>query len=203
MHYNDDDELPSAASRQESDDELVGPRRGRPAPRSEAEADAEDADELVGRRRPSRFRLDEEDDGAVRRPAPARRGGRGRSRRRGGEEHHLLGLVREIPSFVKLLVRVVADKRVSVADKLIVGGALAYLALPTDLIPDAIPYVGEIEDMYLLALALGRLLKNAGSDVLLDHWDGDVDTLESALSLLDQAGNLLPGPVRSLVSGAR
>ena len=81
------------------------------------------------------------------------------------------------------------------------GAAVAYLFVPADLIPDWIPALGEIEDVFLLALALSRLLNNAGIDVLMDHWDGDMASLEAALSALDRAGSLLPEPVRGLLGG--
>jgi uncharacterized membrane protein YkvA (DUF1232 family) len=45
--------------------------------------------------------------------------------------------------------------------------------MPMDLIPDYIPFLGQIDDLYLLALALDRLLNNAGVDVLLEHWEGE------------------------------
>jgi len=45
--------------------------------------------------------------------------------------------------------------------------------MPIDLIPDFIPFFGEIDDVFLLVLALQRLVENAGRAVLLDHWTGE------------------------------
>jgi uncharacterized membrane protein YkvA (DUF1232 family) len=67
----------------------------------------------------------------------------------------------------------VTDRRVSMVDKLLVVGAIAYIVMPIDLIPDFIPFFGEIDDLYILVLALQRLVSNAGRVVLLDHWTGD------------------------------
>jgi uncharacterized membrane protein YkvA (DUF1232 family) len=150
----------------------------------EDERGHEDEDDLVGPRRVQ---------------APRLRRGRGR----GGERESLRALVRDIPSFVKLLGRLARDPRVSAADKAIVLASIGYLFLPADLIPDWIPALGEVEDVLVLALALSRLLNNAGIDVLMDHWDGDMASLESALSALDRATSLLPGPVRGLLGGRR
>lgn len=131
--------------------------------------------------------------------APRLRRGRGR----GGDRESLAALVKDIPHFVKLLARLARDPRVSAADKAIVAGAVAYFFLPADAIPDWIPALGEIEDVFLLALALSRLLNNAGTDVLMDHWDGDMASLEAALSVLDRAGRFLPDPIRGLIGGRR
>jgi uncharacterized membrane protein YkvA (DUF1232 family) len=116
-----------------------------------------------------------------------------------GEVEVIKGLVRDIPAFLKLLARLARDGRVSAVDKGIVLAALAYAAAPRDLIPDSIPVLGQLDDLFLLGLALDRLLNNAGIDLLLEHWEGDVGTLELALSALERVGSLLPDGIRLLL----
>lgn len=139
---------------------------------------------------------EEEDDEAlpIQRPRLRRRN-RGDVR----DRETLKQLVRDIPNFLKLLGRLARDPRVSKIDKAIVVATIGYILTPVDLIPDFIPFLGQIDDIYLLALALDRLLNNAGIDVLLDHWDGDVGSLETAIAALDKAGAFLPEQVRSLL----
>ena len=72
-----------------------------------------------------------------------------------------------------MLGGLITDRRVATIDKLLVAGAIAYIVMPVDLIPDFVPFFGEIDDLYLLVLALQRLVANAGRLVLLDHWTGD------------------------------
>ncbi len=60
----------------------------------------------------------------------------------------------------------------SVVDKVLVAAAIAYIVLPLDFIPDTIPFLGEVDDVFLLMTALQRLIANAGRRVLLDHWTG-------------------------------
>jgi uncharacterized membrane protein YkvA (DUF1232 family) len=85
--------------------------------------------------------------------------------------------VKQLPHYLRLLGGLVTDKRVSLLDKLIVAGAIAYIVMPIDLIPDFIPFFGEIDDLYILILALQRLIANAGRPVLLAHWGGDPEDL--------------------------
>jgi uncharacterized membrane protein YkvA (DUF1232 family) len=200
---------PPPADDDAGDDDLVGPRRGggRPRPSAFREEDGGGEDELVGPRRGARRRsiLDDDDEGdAPRRPAPRlRRGGR-EGGRGGPSRESLMGIVRDIPSFVKLFARLARDPRVSKVDKAIVAAVAVYLVAPVDLVPDwVVPVVGQIEDVYLLALALSRLVNNAGADVLMDHWDGDPATLEVALGALDRAGSVLPGPLQALLGARR
>jgi uncharacterized membrane protein YkvA (DUF1232 family) len=84
-----------------------------------------------------------------------------------------MGYVGELPRFLRLLWGLITDARVSALDKLLLAGAIAYIVAPIDLIPDFIPFLGEVDDVYLLVLALRRLLQNAGRTVLLAHWTGD------------------------------
>ena len=64
---------------------------------------------------------------------------------------------------VRSLARgLLVDKRVKMFDKLLVAGAVVYIVSPIDLIPDFIPFFGEIESPFLLVLALQHLINNAG-----------------------------------------
>jgi uncharacterized membrane protein YkvA (DUF1232 family) len=92
---------------------------------------------------------------------------------RTGARRTVMGYVAELPRFLRLLWGLITDARVATVDKLLVAGAIAYIVTPIDLIPDFIPFLGEVDDVYLLVLALRRLLQNAGRTVLLAHWTGD------------------------------
>jgi uncharacterized membrane protein YkvA (DUF1232 family) len=215
VHYSDDEQPPRRNRSAADDDELVGPRRGGPRarPRDEddedlvgprrggggraASPDAEDGQDRGARARRS-ILDDDEDDGAQRRPSFRPRGPSRRKVDRDGAS--LMSMVRDIPAFLKLLARLATDPRVSKVDKAIVAATLVYLVSPIDLVPDwVVPVVGQIEDLYLLALALSRLVNNAGMEVLEDHWEGDPGTLQAALDALNGAAALLPGPIRSLL----
>lgn len=208
MHYSDDEDdlvgprrggAPRSRDNAPDDDDLVGPRRGGAAPAG----GTRDADEdLVGPRRGGRRSILDDDGDDAPRPAPRRR--RNGHREGGLSRESLMGLVRDVPSFLKLFGRLATDPRVSKVDKAIVAAVVVYLVSPVDLIPDwVVPVVGQIEDVYLLALALSRLVNNAGVDVLMDHWEGDPASLEAAMSVLDRAGSVLPGPVQALLGARR
>lgn len=202
MHYSDEDDLVGprrGAPRpgEEDDDDLVGPRRGRGGPASAGD----DIRESGGRSRGRRSILDDDDVDDYR-PArrPRGRPGGGTGNREGAS---LMSMVRDVPAFLKLLGRLARDPRVSAVDKAIVAATVVYLVSPVDLIPDwVVPVVGQVEDLALLALALSRLVNNAGIGVLLDHWDGDPASLEAALDALHGATALLPGPLRAVLGGA-
>ncbi len=93
-----------------------------------------------------------------------------------------MGTIGEIPNFLRLLYGLITDSRVNNVDKLVVAGAIAYILMPLDIIPDFIPFLGEVDDVFLLILALQRLINNAGRAVVATYWMGDPSEL-TALSL--------------------
>ncbi|MDQ6828649.1 MAG: YkvA family protein [Gemmatimonadota bacterium] len=117
---------------------------------------------------------------------------------RAGLKRTVLGTIRHLPAYVRLLFGLMTDRRVSFVDKLLVGGAIAYIISPLDLIPDFIPFLGEVDDVYFLMLALQRLTANAGRKVLVDHWSGDPDELSdlSFQRVFSAAAFFLPRSIR-------
>ncbi|MFP3915910.1 MAG: YkvA family protein [Actinomycetota bacterium] len=104
-----------------------------------------------------------------------------------------------LPNILKLLARLIRDPRVPRRSKLLVGGLLAYLASPVDLVPDFIPAVGMADDVLLSAYALAHLIERAGEDVVLEHWDGPSDLLEMVRDFLDAVGAFIPARLRRWV----
>ena len=117
---------------------------------------------------------------------------------RTGAKKTVMGYVAELPKFLRLLWGLVIDPRVAMVDKVLVAGAIAYIVMPIDLIPDFIPFLGEVDDVYLLVLALRRLMQNAGRSVLLSHWTGDPTELRelNLKKVMMAAAFFLPRRVR-------
>jgi len=96
---------------------------------------------------------------------------------RTGARRTVVYYMKQLPSYLRLLGGLLTDRRVSTVDKLLVAGAMAYIIMPVDLIPDFIPFIGEVDDVFVLVMALQRLVANAGRPVLLAHWKGAVEDL--------------------------
>lgn len=74
------------------------------------------------------------------------------------------------------------DARVARRDKWVLAAVAAYLLSPVDLIPDAIPVIGQIDDLSIAVLGLRHLLRAAGPRVVKDLWRGTDDGLALLLS---------------------
>ena len=106
-----------------------------------------------------------------------------------------------IPNLLGLLIGLLRDERVSRADKAILAGIVMYVIVPIDVIPDFIPFIGQVDDSYLLAISILRLLNRADRRVVLDHWKGGNDIKELVDSVVRIAEFFLPGPVKNVLRG--
>jgi uncharacterized membrane protein YkvA (DUF1232 family) len=79
---------------------------------------------------------------------------------------------RFIPDSMILVRRLIADQRVPRSRKALLAVLIAYLALPIDLVPDFIPIAGQLDDVIVLALVLGAILRAGGEQLLDEHWPG-------------------------------
>ena len=117
---------------------------------------------------------------------------------RSGARRTVLDTIKQIPDYLRLLVGLLSDRRVAGIDKLLVAGAIAYIVMPIDFIPDFVPFIGQVDDIYLLVFSLQRLMTNAGTKVLTDHWRGAVSELNAAnlRTVLMAAAFFLPPRIR-------
>jgi uncharacterized membrane protein YkvA (DUF1232 family) len=124
-------------------------------------------------------------------------------RPRSGAKHAVAHYIAQLPKYLRLLAGLLTDRRVSIVDKLLVGAAIAYIVAPIDFLPDLVPFLGQVDDVYLLVLALQRLMRNAGRQVVLAHWTGDASDLgmSNLQRVLAAAAFFLPGRMRRRLRG--
>jgi uncharacterized membrane protein YkvA (DUF1232 family) len=80
------------------------------------------------------------------------------------------GLVRDFILRVKLILRLIGDRRVSPWLKIIPIAGVAYLLSPLDLIPDiALPVIGELDDAAILWLTNVVFVELCPPDVVDEH----------------------------------
>lgn len=122
----------------------------------------------------------------------------GRRRKRRNSARKLL---RELPNFFKLVFRLLRDPRVPGVNKALFAAVAVYMLTPLDLIPDFLGVLGWVDDLYLLGLALGRLMASAGPNALLKHWDGNPAALGYLVEGVDEMGGMLPQRVQRALLG--
>jgi len=104
-----------------------------------------------------------------------------------------------LPNLIKLLYRLLRDRRVPLGRRLAMGGVAAYVVSPIDLIPDFVPVVGGIDDLLVVAFAVDYLLQASPDEVIAAHWDGTEDGLELVRGVAAWGVEMLPDRLRNLI----
>jgi len=78
-------------------------------------------------------------------------------------------LLTHLPSFVKLFSRLIKDPRVSASPKLLIAGILTYVILPTDLLPDFLIGVGQLDDLAVILGGLKLFLRLCPGEIVQEH----------------------------------
>ena len=94
-----------------------------------------------------------------------------------------------IPDIAALLTRLLKDNRVSIKTKLIISGSIAYIVIPTDIIPDKIPFIGKVDELAVAFFALNRIVKDVPLHIILENWQGKNDIILVIKNLIEYITN--------------
>jgi len=97
-----------------------------------------------------------------------------------------------LPNMIALCVRLMVDSRVPRIERALFAAAVIYAIIPFDFIPDMIPFVGQIDDVFLISLTLLRLIDQTDDKVVREHWRGGGDIVQLAESAATVAPLLIP-----------
>ena len=97
-----------------------------------------------------------------------------------------------LPNMVVLCARLMVDSRVPRVERALFAAAIIYAIIPFDFIPDMIPFVGQIDDLFLISLTLLRLIDRTDDIIVREHWRGGGDIVQLAESAATLAPLLMP-----------
>lgn len=95
--------------------------------------------------------------------------------------------VKRLPAYVRLSAALARDRRVPHGARavLVVGGV--YTVSPIDLVPGIIPVAGQIDDVYVVLMAIRQALRMVPDEVgeeYLERYQLDVATIDSDLAAI-------------------
>jgi uncharacterized membrane protein YkvA (DUF1232 family) len=112
----------------------------------------------------------------------------------------LKSLLMFLPNMVLLLSRLARDRRVPTAEKALLVAAIIYVISPLDLIPDVFPFIGQVDDLYVVALVVLRLVNRTDESVVRQHWPGGGDIVALADSIASIAPKFLPKRIARVIT---
>ena len=80
----------------------------------------------------------------------------------------LMPLAGRAPLYARLVWSLITDERVPVGRKALLGGALGYVALGRDIVPDRVPLLGQLDDLVVLALAIDVFVDGLDENLLVE-----------------------------------
>jgi uncharacterized membrane protein YkvA (DUF1232 family) len=81
----------------------------------------------------------------------------------------LARIIVKLPTYARIVWGLMRDPRTPVGLKGMLAAALAYVVMPVDLIPDAVPILGHADDLTVLLLVLDLFIQNAPPEVRAEH----------------------------------
>lgn len=100
---------------------------------------------------------------------------------------------------LRLVWRLLQDGRVPLRSKALIPAALLYLVWPLDILVDLLPFLGQVDDLTAIVLAVVLFLRSAPERVVAEHRDaltgvwrrpgprrGEADTIEGQYRVLDE-----------------
>jgi uncharacterized membrane protein YkvA (DUF1232 family) len=105
-----------------------------------------------------------------------------------------------LPNLVRLCGRLLKDSRVPTTEKVLVAAAIIYAIAPLDFLPDFIPFLGQVDDAYLIALTLLRLINRTDESIVREHWSGGSNIRQLTESLAELAPRVLPQRIVRVLS---
>lgn len=126
----------------------------------------------------------------------ARKSGRGPGMRRMIAAAAFMPMAGRAPLYARLLWSLVQDDRTPNTRKVLLAGALGYVVLGRDIVPDWVPVLGQLDDLVVVALATELFLEGL-DDVLLAEKLAEAGIPRAAYDEdVARVRRLVPGPFR-------
>lgn len=110
---------------------------------------------------------------------------------KGGEKYSgILKYAFILPDLIALLVRLLKDKRIPLKLRLSVMISLGYLMSPIDIIPDFMPFIGNLDDLAVALFALNKIINSVPHNIILENWAGEDDIIELIKEGVDYIYNM-------------
>ncbi|MGH7305425.1 MAG: YkvA family protein [Candidatus Rokuibacteriota bacterium] len=87
-------------------------------------------------------------------------------------------LLRALPDIIRTIGSLAIDPVLPRAAKIALAASLVYLVSPIDLIPDFIPVLGHLDDVFVAAILVDGMLNFVNRGLVLKYWPGRPESLE-------------------------
>jgi uncharacterized membrane protein YkvA (DUF1232 family) len=105
-----------------------------------------------------------------------------------------------LPDLSVLLLRLLRDRRVPIASKVIALAGIGYVISPLDVMPALIfGPIGLVDDLVVVAASLSVILNRIHPDVVRSHWSGQGDALDAIQAVTGWVETEIVGGLSSVI----
>jgi uncharacterized membrane protein YkvA (DUF1232 family) len=94
--------------------------------------------------------------------------------------------------FMDFVRDVAEDNRIPIQNRIVIGGLLAYLLTPIDIVPDFIPILGWLDDAFVTLIILDYIFNSADSELILQHYPWNKKHFEKMKIYTERLSWLVP-----------
>jgi uncharacterized membrane protein YkvA (DUF1232 family) len=100
------------------------------------------------------------------------------------------------PLYARLIWSLIQDERVPMTRKALLGGALGYVALGRDIVPDRVPLLGQLDDLVMVALAIDLFVDGLDESLLAEKLEEAGIPRAAYDEDVARVRRLIPSPIR-------
>ncbi|HSP05798.1 MAG TPA: YkvA family protein [Acidobacteriota bacterium] len=101
--------------------------------------------------------------------------------------------------FIDFLRALAVDDRLPLQNRVMLGGLLAYLLTPIDIIPDFVPVLGWLDDAFVTVIILDYVFNSADTEVILEHYPWNKKHFSRMKTYAERLSWMVPGRLKKLM----
>ena len=100
---------------------------------------------------------------------------------------------------IEFLTDLAEDKKIPLQNRLVLGGLVLYLLTPIDIVPDFIPILGWLDDVFVFLIILDYVFNSADTDLILEHYPWNKKNFKKIKTYAQRLSFLVPPSVKGFL----
>jgi uncharacterized membrane protein YkvA (DUF1232 family) len=100
---------------------------------------------------------------------------------------------------IEFLRAVAEDERIPLQNRVVLGGLLLYLMTPVDIIPDIVPILGWLDDVFVALIVLDYVFNSTDTGIILEHYPWNKKNFQKMKTRVETLSWLVPSGVKNLL----
>ena len=101
--------------------------------------------------------------------------------------------------FMDFVRDVAEDNRIPIQNRIVLGGLLAYLLTPIDIVPDFVPILGWLDDAFVMVIVLDYIFNSADTELILQHYPWNKKHFEKMKIYTERLSWLVPSRLKRVL----